>query len=1391
MARMNAVSLLLDAIANSPLLFWGAGLMLVAAAGLGLLTWWRRPVESIRRWGPVVVAGLAGTGMTLLAFISLHQAARQEYEAVFQVQAMTRVNVINNAFSYIVDELADTAHFFEASEQVRVDEFARFCHSSVDQRPVALAMLWCPCGWPAAAPGLGRVPVAYCQSLSVSPMILPGTDLAADPLYRRTMEAAASSGQPLATAPFAIQGVSQPAHCGVLVFMPVYGGAAMPQGAAERRSALQGFVVGAYDVVRILQHAIGQLPEVGFNHKITDRHAPPGSAAVADLLARRGEPLTPEQLAREPSLVRPVRFAGCDWTVSIVPSTAFRQAHGSTWHASSLAFGLLLTLLAMLYLQQLQSGRLQAERLVAERTAQLQTKQESLIESEARHRIVADNTYTWEFWQSPDGQFVYVSPSCERISGYPAAAFIANPGLMTQIVHPDDQDLYGKSRGGEPILADKEIEFRILRADGEIRWIAQACQPLFGPGNRCLGIRGSNRDVTRQHRFQLLQTARNQAFDKIATGASLAETLAAFVPPVGHALPGHAFAIDLLDEAGMRLHTAAAVGIPESFRQATAELEMGPAAAASGVAVQRKCRVVVADLATHPSWMAFRDAARKAGLASAWTEPVRAASGAVIGALTIYSGQSRLPGEEELEMLSEIGQLAGLVVEHAKVVQSLRDRDARIQRLGDNLPAGTIYQLLCLPDGRRRFLYLSEGIEAIAGISMAPLLADAEPLYQAMPPLERARLIAAEQTAMDSRSALDLKVKVLLPDAEVHWLHFRAAPHRQDDGATLWDGIILDVTEQAQAEQKLRKMEMAIEQSPAVVVITDPKGTIEFVNPSFERSTGYSSAEVIGLNPRVLKSELYPPAFYQNLWDTVLAGNVWKGELCNRRKDGSFYWELAAITVIRDADGSISHLLAVKEDITSRKQVETELEKAKIQAEEANRAKSLFLANMSHEIRTPLNAILGFSQLLRHDPAVTPQQAQRLDSISRGGEHLLALISDILEMSKIEAGRIVCNPVPINLRRLFDDLEAMFRIRTDAKRLMFSVEHLGELPEQVEADEGKLRQILINLLGNAVKFTEKGGIVLRIRSFPAETAGAIRLVVEVEDTGPGIAPAELERLFTSFAQTSSGIKAGGGTGLGLAISREFARIMGGEITVASALGSGSTFTFEMVAPLTTKPVPVADARRVIGLQPGQPPCRVLVVDDKEENRDLLTAMLRPLGFEIRESADGEQAVADVAAWRPQVILMDLRMPVMDGLEATRRIRAGAGPEIVKIIAVTASAFDEDRQAAQAAGVDGFIAKPFRESELLESLQRLAGVEYVYAVIDTEWPAADQPGPAATLSKALADDLRQAVQNGDLEALETAIGQLKPVDPVAAEHLRQLVAGFEYERLIQWLDASAG
>ncbi len=1370
-------SLWLDQMGSSPLLIWCGALLLAAAIVLALLTWWRQRVGGIWQWGALAVVGLAGVGTTLLTFANLHQDALRKYETMFRIQAITRTNMIGNSFNHLIDDLGDTAHLFEASEEVREDEFARYISSMLDGHSGSLAMLWCPCIHAVGLAGV-QVPVDYCQPPLEWPWLGRGTDLVASPLCWPALEEAAKSGCPVATEPFAIPGTKS--AMAVQVFMPVYRGAS-PRTEAERLATLQGFVVGIYDIGEILQQAIAKSPLIGLSVTITDLDAPPDLAVVATLPSRFGLLNQPQ-----PVFSQRLQFANSDWCITIVPSVVFRQTNWSEWHASSLVLGFLLTLLTLLYLHQLQIGRLHAEKLVAERTQQLEAKQASLAESETRHRIVADNTYTWEFWLAPDGNYVYVSPSCERISGYAAAAFIANPGLMRQIIHPDDRPLYESHRVGEQDLEAREIEFRIIRADGSVRWLAHACQPLFDQANRLLGIRGSNRDVTHQHGFQRLQMARNQAFDKIAAGSRLEEMLAAFVEQVVQGMPGYAVAIDLLDESRLRLQTVASSGLPAAFLRMTSGIAVGPASASSGAAVHWRRRTVVADLATHPNWTAFRQAANQAGIAAGWAEPVFS-NGEVVGALAIYASRPMSPGEEEQEMLSEAGRLAGLVIEHARVVQNLRDQDVRIRHLGDNLPAGAIYQLLRQPGGSSQFIYLSEGIETIVGLSMVPLLDDAEPLFRRLTNNDRSRMAAAEQAAVASHSMLDLKVRLTVSQT-VRWLHFRAAPHRQNDGAILWDGIILDVTEQAQAEQELRNLGMAVEQSPVIVVITDPRGNIEFVNPSFEKATGYSRAEAVGQNPRILKSGVHPSEFYQNLWSTVLDGKVWKGELCNRRKDGTLWWELASITAIRDADGSISHLLAVKEDITARKQAEGELEKAKTQAEEANRAKSLFLANMSHEIRTPLNAILGFSQLLRHDPAVTLQQAQRLDSISRGGEHLLALINDILEMSKIEAGRIIFNPAPFNLRGLFDDLEMMFRLRTDAKHLSFSVEHLGELPERVEADEGKLRQILVNLLGNAIKFTDKGCVVLRVRSLPLDNA--VRLVVEIVDTGPGIAADEMARLFRPFAQTSSGIKAGGGTGLGLAISREFARIMEGEITVDSQPGRGSTFIFQVVLRLTSKPVPAIDTRQVIGLQPGQPPCRILIVDDNEENRNLLVEMLKPVGFDIRQAADGVAAVAEFNAWHPQVILMDLRMPVMDGLEAICRIRSDAGQEAVKIIAITASAFDEDRQAVSTAGADGFIAKPFRESELFERLRGLAGVEYVYATMGAAASEdRDPPGPAVALPAAFAASIRMAVQNGDLEAMEAVISQLETSDPVAARHLRQLVTGFEYERLLRWLEAS--
>src|SRR5580704_1613 len=402
-------------------------------------------------------------------------------------------------------------------------------------------------------------------------------------------------------------------------------------------------------------------------------------------------------------------------------------------------------------------------------------------------------------------------------------------------------------------------------------------------------------------------------------------------------------------------------------------------------------------------------------------------------------------------------------------------------------------------------------------------------------------------------------------------------------------------------------------------------------------------------------------------------------------------------------------LVLAMEDVTERRRAEEEVAKAKETAETANKTKSLFLANMSHELRTPLNAILGFSQLMLRDKALNSQQNQYLGIINRSGEHLLALINDILEMSKIEAGRTTLNLTTFDLPALLTDLEMMFRVRTEGKKLSFLVELIGDVPRYIMTDINKLRQVFINVLGNAVKFTERGGIGLRVHADRRDTTRPY-LRVEVEDTGPGISADEQTKLFRHFEQTKTGQKTGTGTGLGLAISREFVRLMGGDITVSSQVGKGSIFSIHL-------PLKVGEAgavqskdnlRHVLRLEPGQETCRVLIADDIEDNRQLLEQLLAPVGFEIRLATNGAEAVQEFEEWRPHLILMDFRMPVMDGHEAIRRIRAMAGGAHAKIIAVTASAMGENRQELMEIGADDFISKPFREIELFQKIHSHLG-----------------------------------------------------------------------------------
>jgi signal transduction histidine kinase/DNA-binding response OmpR family regulator len=484
-------------------------------------------------------------------------------------------------------------------------------------------------------------------------------------------------------------------------------------------------------------------------------------------------------------------------------------------------------------------------------------------------------------------------------------------------------------------------------------------------------------------------------------------------------------------------------------------------------------------------------------------------------------------------------------------------------------------------------------------------------------------------------------------------------------------------------------------------------------------------------------------------------------------------------------------LVLAMEDVTERRRVEEEVAKAKDAAEAANRAKSAFLANMSHEIRTPMNAILGFSQLMLRDKNITPQQSQYLGTINRSGEHLLALINDILEMSKIEAGRTTLDPSTFDLPVLINDLEMMFRVRTDEKKLSFSAEMIGDVPQFIVADINKLRQVFINVLGNAVKFTEHGGISLRVRADHEGPTGPF-LRVEIEDTGSGISPDEQGKLFQYFEQTKTGQKKGTGTGLGLAISREFVRLMGGDITVNSQVGRGSVFAIHM--PLKEGEAQAVQrkdkARHVLGLQSGQAKCRILIVDDQEDNRQLLAQILGPIGFEIQLATDGAQAIREFEKWRPHLILMDFRMPVMDGHDAIRRIRAAANGKELKIIAISASALNENREVLLQIGADDFIAKPIQEAELFQKIHAHLGIEYVYA---EEPAAAAQQGAAELTRESLAgwpqgdiQSMREAVITADLDQLLAKIQEIEARDPRIAQGLRRLAEGFQYQKLLDLL-----
>ncbi|MFO1421869.1 MAG: PAS domain S-box protein [Candidatus Competibacteraceae bacterium] len=1080
------------------------------------------------------------------------------------------------------------------------------------------------------------------------------------------------------------------------------------------------------------------------------------------------------------------------------------------------------------------------ENLVAQRTALLE-------KSEQKYRILADYSPNWEYWLAPDGSYLYVSPACLGVTGYPPAAFFADPGLMEKIIHPDDLDAW---RAHVRDLTAAECEPLILRIrtpEGGEGWIEHRCKPVFDEGGQFLGRRGSNRDITERQRVK----SQNQAAEE-ALRASYQSIVS-----ILNALSETAF---LMDRDGIIL--ALNETMAQRFGRRPDELLGANVYELFDPVLARRHRQAVTQVFQSGQSLRFEDE-RAGRIIDNFINPVLDAQGQVIR-IAIFGAditerkqaEQRLRESEEryrtifnnaadaIFIIDLEGNLLAVNEPACQHYGYTQDAFLKLHVTDIDTPEDAAYarERLVLSDreGQAKFetthrdaqgrpipvevkstRILFDGRPAILGVcrdvterkrAEKSLLEAKERLALALAATNQGiydlniqtgeAIISAEYATMlgydperfaESNSAWIARLHPDDHDAIVKiyqdYLAGRQPEYRVEfrqktqSGAWKWIlsvgkiverdadgrprrmlGIHTDIDARKAAEEQLLMLSLVVEQSPESIVITNPAAEIEYVNEAFLRITGYAREEVLGQNPRILHSGKTPASTYAALWKALAQGQIWKGEFHNRRKDGSEYVEWATIAPIRQLGGRIAHYVAIKDDITEKKRIGAELDRhrhhleelvaertaqlneARERAEVAAQTKAAFLANMSHEIRTPMNAILGMTHLaLKTEP--TPLQRDYLVKIQRSGQHLLGLINDILDFSKIEAGKLGIEQTDFDLNHLLDNVTNMMAEKVADKGLQLRVTVAPDVPSRLVGDPLRLGQVLINYANNAIKFTERGEIAIAVRVAAPLAEEGVLLHFAVRDTGIGISAEQLPLLFQSFQQAdASTTRQYGGTGLGLAISKRLVELMGGEVGVESTPGQGSTFWFTarlgrsagaVAAPAAppARSEPLPDLAALAG-------CQALLVEDDALNQEVAIAFLREAGLEVDLAPNGAVAVDKVGGTVYDIVLMDMQMPVMDGIAATLAIRQMPDRADLPIVAMTANAMAGDRERCLAAGMNDHIAKPIDPQELFDKLRQW--------VQPTRQTAASGVGAVAT----------------EPAALPLAVLDERPVEPAA-------------------------
>jgi len=1045
--------------------------------------------------------------------------------------------------------------------------------------------------------------------------------------------------------------------------------------------------------------------------------------------------------------------------------------------------------------------RIYQERLeerVEERTAELQA-------SEARYRTLFDNVPVGLYRSTPAGELVDANLALVEMHGYPSREeFLSTSGAASFYVDPQDRVRWQALMEREGVVRD--FEYRTRRYDGTPMWVNDTARTIHDQAGQVLFYEGSIEDITERKRAEAELREYREHLEELVEARTVE-----------------------LQESEERYRTLFD-GVPVALYRSTPEGQVLDVNRAFVEIVGCPDRETALALNTTTFYLDPEDQVRwrslmeREGVVRDFEAQARTYDGEVIWfsdtARTVRDAQGRvLYYEGSLEDISERKRFEEEIRRQKDYFEALF-RWSPVAIATVDLDTNVVSWN---PMAERLFGYTQA--EAI-GRNIDELVANddtvrAEAVGYSEQVYTLGRVQVTTRRTHKDGSLIDVELLALPLVVAGERVGFYAIYH--------------DISERKRFERELRRQKEYYEalfvNSPVAVVTVDRDGKVVSWNPAAERLFGYTQAEAIGHNVDDLVAkddavrgeasgftEAFRGAGYAGAQEAFpdLMDDVGRLRATTRRtrKDGSLVdVTLLGLPVV--VGGEEVEVIAIYNDIS-------ELQQARREAEAANRAKSTFLANMSHELRTPLNAILGFSQLMDDDANLTREQQENLSIINRSGEHLLALINDVLEMSKIEAGQLALQERSFDLHALLDGLEEMFRLRAEEKGLTLSFRRRGDMPQYVVADEGKLRQVLSNLLGNAVKFTREGGVALRVCAAPPHhprPPGREMLHFEVEDTGPGIAPSELERVFDPFVQATSGrdpvtTQLQEGSGLGLSISREFVRLMGGDLTVSSELREGSLFEFALAVGLAAEAqVPAArPGQRVRALAPGQRapdggPFRVLVVEDRGTNRRLLVSLLQDLGpppdgFAVQEATNGQEAVEQWARWRPHLVWMDMRMPVMDGHEATQRIKAAPGGEDTVIIALTATAFEEDRQQILLEGCDAFVRKPFRKETIYDLLAQHLGVQFVYEERAPGAPvreAAERAaGVAALDARRLAAlpagwlaDLQAATVRADLDRILRLLDPVREQDPALAGALADLAERYEYKQILDLIEQATG